>query len=86
MSDKETSDFSVSRLECSHCGAMWINGQHYWATGAKGNELDLSSLVCNTPHGSAGKCINPQIGAEGGDTWAKRMKYFKELQEEMKEQ
>jgi hypothetical protein len=86
MSDKEVSDFSINRVECPHCQAVWINGQHYWSTGATGNEIDLAGLVCNTPHGSAEKCINPQIGAEGGDTWAARMKYFKELQEETKEQ
>jgi len=85
MSDKETSDFSVSRLECSHCNAIWINGQHYWATGAAGNEMDLAGLVCNTQHGCSEKCINPTIGMEGGDTWAKRMEYFKTLQEETKE-
>ena len=86
MSDKEVSDFSINRIECPHCKAVWINNQHYWSTGATGNEVDLAGLVCNTPHGSPGQCINPQIGTEGGDTWAKRMEYFKELQEETKEQ
>ena len=86
MSDKEISDFSINRAECPHCHAVWINGQHYWATGSIGNEADLSGLVCSTPHGDSEKCINPQIGMEGGDTWAKRMNYFKELQEEKKEQ
>ncbi len=47
--------------------------------------MDLAGLVCNTQHGCSEKCINPTIGMEGGDTWAKRMEYFKTLQEETKE-
>lgn len=85
MTDKETSDFSLKRDECPHCGAVWINEQHYWQTGALGNEADLAGLVCNTPYGCPEKCINPQIGNETGDTWEKRMDYFNLLQEEMKE-
>ena len=85
MSNKELSDFSISRVECPHCQAVWINGQHYWSTGAEGNEADLAGLVCNTPHGKAEQCINPQIGTENGDTWEKRMEYIKVLQERTKE-
>ena len=85
MSDKETSDLSINRVECPHCEAVWINGQHYWRTGATGSELDLASVVCNTPHGNSKQCINPMIGQEGGDTWEDRMKYINALQKEMKE-
>ena len=86
MSEKEVSDLSINRVQCPHCEAVWINGQHYWSTGAIGNEVDLAGLVCNTTHGGAEKCINPQIGTESGDSWEKRMNYIKVLKEEMKEQ
>ena len=33
--------------------------------------MDLAGLVCNK-HGDE-KCINPKKGAEGGDSWDKRM-------------
>lgn len=74
MTEKETSDFSMRREECEHCGATWINGQHRWNTGATSlnSEADLAGLVCNTPHGNPQLCINPQKGNEMGDTWEKR--------------
>jgi len=72
MSNKELSDLSVERKECPKCGAIWINGEHYWSgTGKKGNELDLAGLVCNN-HGDE-TCINPCVGMEGGVTWQKRL-------------
>jgi len=75
MTDKEMSDLSVTRAECPKCGALWINGEHYWSgTGKKGNELDLAGLVCNKLGNF--QCINPKRGADGGDTWEKR---FSEL-------
>jgi len=71
-SDKELSDLSMTRAECPKCGAVWINGQHYWSgTGKLGNELDLAGLVCNKLGNF--QCINPKRGADGGDTWEKRM-------------
>ena len=68
--EREFSDLSLSRKECKKCGAVWINGQHTWATGNKGNEADLAGLVCNKLGDE--NCINPCRGAEGGDTWEKR--------------
>ena len=81
---KEVSNLSLSRVECSHCGAVWINGQHIWATGAitHNSEIDLNGLVCSTPHGDAAKCVNPKKGEEGGDTWEARMKYINLLHQE----
>ena len=86
MSEKETSDLSISRVECEHCGAVWINGQHYWKTGATGNETDLAGLVCNTPYGDPNRCVNPEKGKEGGDTWEKRLQEIDRLLEERRGQ
>ena len=85
MSEKETSDLSIRRTECSHCGAVWINGTHRWRTGATSpsSEVDLAGLVCNTPHGCAEKCINPQKGNEMGDTWQKRFEDLKKMVKKM---
>ena len=81
MTDKEMSDLSIERKECPKCGALWINGQHYWSgTGKLGNELDLAGLVCNRLGDDT--CINPCVGKEGGVTWAKR---FTQLEEDYPE-
>ena len=70
--DRELSDLKLERKECPKCGAVWINGQHYWSgTGNKGNELDLAGLVCNNLGDN--QCINPVRGQDGGDNWEKRM-------------
>ena len=79
----EVSDFSLNRKECPKCGACWLNNQHYWATGAKGNEKDLAGLVCNMV--KSADCINPEKGTEGGDTWEKRAKFLENL-EKVKDQ
>jgi len=72
MADKELSDLSIERKECPKCGALWINGQHYWSgTGKIGNELDLAGLVCNKLGDET--CINSCVGKEGGVTWAQRL-------------
>lgn len=55
---------------CPKCEAKFINDQHYWSTGAKGNPVDLASLVCR-PHGDS-RCINPCRGVPGGVTWEQR--------------
>ena len=57
---REFSDLTLSRAECPKCGAVWMNGQHTWATGAKGSEEDLAGLVCNTLGNY--QCINPKKG------------------------
>ena len=82
-SGKELSSLRLSRLDCPKCGAVWINGQHMWATGAKGNEIDLASLVCNKL-GDA-NCINPCKGKEGGDTWEKRLSDLHRLEDEARD-
>jgi len=80
MSD--LSDLSLERKECSKCGAVWLNSQHIWATGALGNEKDLAGLVCNMVLSEL--CINPKKGVEGGDTWEARAKKLDSLQIEIK--
>ncbi len=80
---REFSDLKLERVECPKCGAVWINGQHRWSgTGAKGSNLDLAGLVCNTLGDF--QCINPAKGQEGGDTWAKRLAFLEKLENEHK--
>ena len=51
---------------CPHCGATWINGQHYWSgTGQKGDEKTLINPMHKTGH----------IYGEA-DTWEKRAKFI----------
>jgi|TARA_B100000073_G_C23589826_1_gene515845 hypothetical protein len=72
---KELSDFSMIRNECPKCGALWLNGQHYWTgTGKLGDPHDLAGLVCNNYADET--CINPCRGSTSGDTWEKRMEFF----------
>jgi len=79
--DRELSDLKLERKECPKCGAVWINGQHYWSgTGNKGNELDLAGLVCNNLGDN--QCINPVRGQDGGDNWEKRMNDLERFGEE----
>jgi len=79
--DRELSDLTLERKECPKCGAVWINGQHYWSgTGNKGNELDLAGLVCNNLGDN--QCINPVRGQDGGDNWEKRMEDLEKFGEE----
>lgn len=82
MPDKELSDLSIERKECKKCGAVWINGQHYWSgTGKKGNELDLAGLVCNKLGDDT--CINPCVGKDGGDTWEDRLNILERYKEDL---
>ena len=74
------SNLRLERKECPKCGAVWLNGQHRWATGAVGNDLDLAGLVCNQVDDDAG-CINELRGQEGGDTWEKRAQKIQKLLE-----
>lgn len=84
MADREMSDLSVSRAECPKCGAVWINGQHYWSgTGTKGSDLDLAGLVCNKLGNH--QCINPRRGDDGGDTWTKRMEDLDDFSKDHKD-
>ena len=79
--DRELSDLKLERKACPKCGAVWINGQHYWSgTGNKGNELDLAGLVCNNLGDN--QCINPVRGQDGGDSWDKRMEDLERFGEE----
>lgn len=59
--------------QCNKCGAKWLDGQLYWATGAKGKDEDLAGLVCNKL-GDA-QCINPERGNTTGDSWETREKH-----------
>ena len=63
---------SSSIRRCQVCQACWIGPQLFWSTGARGSNLDLAGLVCNTGYGGAGRCPNPAKGQLGGDTWQKR--------------
>ena len=57
---------------CPKCGAHWIAGQLYWATGAKASEADLAGLVCDKY--SDEQCINTLKGSDhGGMTWEQRL-------------
>ena len=66
------------RQECEKCGAVWLDGQHYWHTGAKGATKTLSNLVCGIAESPL--CINPDhkkghIYGEA-DTWEKRRAFI----------
>ncbi len=87
--EKEVSDFSLKRRECSVCKAVWINDQHIWSgTGAQGDEQTLHNLVCySQPEGSG--CINPAREGKGGqmypnkDSWEKRSQKIEQLMKDM---
>lgn len=70
--DSKFSDLSMDRKECEKCGAIWLNGQHYWSgTGAVGDPHDLAGLVCNKLGDH--RCINPCKGSDSGITWEQRL-------------
>jgi hypothetical protein len=78
MSDKELSDLSFNREECPKCGAVWLNGNHIWRTGNKGNEETLHNLVCSRTNDP--QCINKKYKKgfvyEKADSWEKRSKFI----------
>lgn len=80
----EESNLKINRTECPKCGAVWLNGQHYWKTGSLGDEKTLNNLVCAT-HGDD-TCINPnkQSGVmyENHDTWESRSGFIKQWKPE----
>ncbi|KKZ13909.1 MAG: hypothetical protein TH68_06050 [Candidatus Synechococcus spongiarum 142] len=63
---------SSSTRRCQVCQACWIGPHLFWSTGARGNNLDLAGLVCNTGYGGGLRCANPAKGQSGGDTWEQR--------------
>ena len=65
---------------CPKCEAKWIDGQHYWATGALGDPHDLAGLVCNDLGDET--CINPCKGSDSGDTWKRRAEFIDKQTEE----
>jgi hypothetical protein len=65
----------MSNRNCPICGAHWVNGQLYWATGKPGKDIDLNALVCRRlPPEKAEGCVNPSKGSEGGTGWEERLK------------
>ena len=66
---------------CPKCGAKFLEGQLYWATGKPGDLRDLAGLVCKN-WGDA-SCINPMRDSEGGDTWAKRREFMGAMDSEL---
>tara|TARA_R100000231_G_scaffold20683_1_gene20199 strand:+ start:230 stop:487 length:258 start_codon:yes stop_codon:yes gene_type:complete len=81
MADKELSDLSFIREECPRCGAIWLNGQHTWYTGKKGNEEDLHNLVCSQANDP--QCINKKYKKghvyDFADSWNKRMEFINKM-------
>ena len=66
--------------KCQKCGATWIGGQLFWATGKKGTDEDLAGLVCDKLGDES--CINPCKGTKhSGDTWASRLGELKRLED-----
>lgn len=66
---------------CPKCGARFLEGRLYWATGKPGDPRDLAGLVCQN-WGDA-TCVNPMREAKGGDTWAKRLEFMNALASEL---
>jgi len=66
---------------CPKCGARFLNGRLYWATGKPGDPRDLAGLVCKRFGDST--CINPMKNAEGGDTWEKREEFTRIITREL---
>ena len=65
---------------CPKCDAKWVDGQHYWSTGALGDPHDLAGLVCNDLGDET--CVNPCKGSDSGDTWERRAAFIDKISEE----
>ena len=65
---------------CGKCGATWLDGQLYWATGKPAKEEDLAGLVCNKLGDD--QCINAKRGSDTGATWEKRLGAIAKLDDE----
>lgn len=69
-----TTELKIDCKSCQRCGARWMNGQLYWATGKPGKEEDLAGLVCNRVNDPV--CLNKMKGNQTGDTWEKRAAFL----------
>ena len=68
-------EHSLNNALCPECDAHWIDGQLYWSNGKEGSPHDLAGLVCNQMFkykNGVGKCINPCMGSDSGQTWKHR--------------
>ena len=65
---------------CPKCGATWIGGQLFWATGKPAKEEDLAGLVCNNLGDDT--CINSKRGDISGQTWGARASQIETLSQE----
>ena len=69
---------------CPKCGAKFMNGRLYWATGQAGDPEGLANLVCDLPQVQRqGGCINQFKSNPKKDTWAKRATFSDAMAEEL---
>lgn len=66
---------------CLKCGARFLGGRLYWATGKPGDARDLAGLVCQ--NWGDEKCINPMRYDTTGDTWQKRLDFMNHMGDEL---
>lgn len=67
--------------QCPKCGAQFLDGRLYWATGKAGDPKDLAGLVCQNWGDQT--CINPMRYEKGGDTWKKRLDFLNLMANEL---
>jgi hypothetical protein len=75
------SDETPTNRSCPKCGANFLAGRLYWATGKPGDPRDLAGLVCQNWGDET--CINPMRHASGGDTWQKRFEFMNTMASEL---